>query len=71
MDDIISRLKNEVLKRLENYLKSDEDHMNRLMDLEYEIKAIKQKRIKVQELITEVYDELSRIEQYEKEREMS
>lgn len=60
----LEKLKNEIEKRIRQYEKSDEAHMNDIMNLEMELSQKEEKRVKVQQMLKEAMCELDEVNEF-------
>lgn len=65
LSDVTENLKNQILQRIYNYKKADEDHLNELMNLKSKINQINTKREEVNKLIKIAKEEIKQVEQFE------
>ncbi|MED3792412.1 hypothetical protein P4571_08145 [Niallia alba] len=60
----LEKLRNDIIKRLNQYEDTDEQHMNDIMDIEEKLKQKEEKREKVRQLWNAAKNELIEIDEF-------
>jgi geranylgeranyl pyrophosphate synthase len=60
----LEKLRNDIIKRIEDYEKSDRQHVEEIYELNVRLKGIEVKRNKVQELLNIAKQELKEIDEF-------
>jgi hypothetical protein len=60
----LEKLRNDIIKRIKDYEKSDQQHMEDIYELNLRLKGIEVKRDKIQELLNIAKQELKEIDEF-------